>query len=401
MEFDDTYFRIVLNLMKILWVEEIDPRSADVDAAVGILLEETKSICELMADKDNGLEISQKLPVGYLEKKLANWTLAIPWPLVEYFPDDPLLDDLCKLAETIKIGNASNLCISGSACHTSRAPYIGDVDFCEYAFDDSQAIISSLVEKLTKIFPVCIPIEVKMYSDSKEGNLKIICPWPDREHDYGDDHRQFVRDAGSRQSKTDYIGHLPRYGAMPVTAMLLPSDRSKSKTGISSRSFSFQEAVIVDRAVDSVWPLVETHEILAYFKFLLGDVIHYISSRPIKAVKRASVLARFLHLPAMDLSLSEALSSDYAAEDAAGSRRSELNRMTAQILAEDRLDHDWRTEVEKVNPGHYMVYTDGSRPHVFGEGDARSLVENFIGDLRTRIGSLDLALERHLFASAV
>lgn len=203
------------------------------------------------------------------------------------------------------------------------------------------------------------------------------------------------------QTKLDLIGISSVFGYIPVTNMIFPCPDKipgyHTKSGVALSSFSFQEAVLVgnDHA-GSLWPLVDVHEYVYYIRFLVKDTLKYLDARPIKALKRASALARMLQIARFDREFYDLLGSDYANRDAIDSRVNEVRK-----LATMRGDGAAECFQQKTVYAALDKAIDDAKLNddemEFDRLRCRTAVEQLLALLRSYVTAVDARLEADLF----
>ena len=400
------YLLVLLRLMKLALAEKIDVRSPEVREALGVLSEQTRAVTQLAVSPDHGIYVSDRLPIGYLIKSWEAWTVAIPWPLVESCPSDDLLSEFCNFASEASVGSDSIICISGTSARAGAINQIGDIDLSEYVLDSSDTIPARYVGLLTMRRSATLDVEAKIFSNEPENRINIRCPWPDHEDKYETKHNSFLEKVQSFQTKIDFIGISRSFGYIPVTNMIFPcGDLSSLGAGINKSvmaysSFSFQEAVILkDDGSSKVWPLVDVNEYVYYVRFLIHDTLNYIEKRPVKALKRASALAKMLRIDEFDLEFDEILRSEFANHDAVMSRVDEVRRLAAMRAGENPSCFEIGVVLASLDKVAHDAGLSQSELS-FERFRCRQVVEQLLNRIRSYVREVDFRLETDLFGAS-
>jgi hypothetical protein len=390
------YLEVLLHVMQMTLLDNISPDDPELSQALAILRDETNDLCSLCQIIERGIHTSLDFPPGYLLKMFGPWRIAIPWPLVESFPDDVILADLCAFATSAKVGVDSSICLSGTSARIGHIPEIGDVDFAEYVFDPGPQFIAPYIQVLKGGTSNCLPVAAKLFPPTDGDKVSIECPWPDLDDHITPSHKIFLNGICSGKSKIDFIGFTDSYGYIPVTNMIFPTMASPYKTGIARGSFSFQEAVLLTSEVTTgrVWPLLDVVEMIDYFHFLLKDAAKYARERPLKAAKRASALVKFLYLHEHDESFVHMLKSNFARTDALESRIAEIERMVSRLTNSNGARDKILADLNRINNPNVRLEREELRTS--GTPDyCRRLVETAISDIMSRLHNFDPRLEQH------
>ncbi len=130
---------------------------------------------------------------------------------------------------------------------------------------------------------------------------------------------------------------------------------------------------------------------LEYIRFLAPDAEKYVLGNPIKAMKRASALSRFLYVEGYEQSFSDAFASDYAQMETRKVRRDEIKKMASQ--APVPLPQPWADRVGALEErGTPPVAQSPDR-----DGRSKNLVETFLRDLKFELGG---DLQSHIFGAS-
>ncbi|MDA5633703.1 hypothetical protein [Agrobacterium sp. ST15.16.024] len=400
------YLSVLLRLMKLTLADKIDLRSSEGIEALSVLTEQTKSVAQLAASEVNGMRVSDSLPVGYLVKPCGAWTVAVPWPLVESCPSEDLLSEFCNFASEARVGSDSIMCISGTSARAGGVGQIGDIDLSEYVFDDVEAISARYVGLLTMQRSFTLDVQAMIFSHVPAERVNILCPWPDDVNKYEAEHHLFLERVKSIQTKLDFIGNSSSYGYIPITNMIFPcgvagaTENYSMKTPMAYSSFSFQEAVLFEtESTWKAWPLIDVHEYVYYVKFLVKDTLSYLDKRPVKALKRASALARMLRIDEFDLEFEEILRSDFANNDAVASRIGEVRRLAAMRGNGSLSYFDSETVLAALDNAASDAGLTVS-DLTFDRFRCRQVVERLLSHIRSNVKTVDDRLEIDLFGTS-
>ncbi|MEE4012648.1 hypothetical protein V1T76_11330 [Roseibium sp. FZY0029] len=391
------YHEVLFEVMSRVLSEEMDAVSDESLEAIAILEDQTRQLCELAQISEREIYTSIDVPVGYLVKEIDVWRVVIPWPLVESFPDDETLLEFCNFAELTKIGIESSICLSGTSVRTSEVPEIGDVDIAEYVFDDRTMIPEAFKNKIFAEYDGLIPIELKQFSDRRPPYIDLIDVCNGERDQKLAEHESFFSELSGCRSKIDFIGFSEKYGPIPITNMILPSQTGLRKAGLALESFSFQEAVIFEKASlnGKVWPLLDMRELFAYFVFLIKECKRQLEAKPVKALKRASSLARFLYLYDYDDGFSDLLSSEYVKSEAVKSRCDEVSRMVSGFSEESAQSQKVKSALRRIKLKEDTIGLNQSPENVFRDR-CYELVEGLVNEVTSSLNRYDKRLGREI-----
>ncbi len=391
---ESIYLKLLSELMLMAFVENGSIEEISSSASFAAFKEQIEELTFLASVDERNITADTGLPLGYLAKTYAGWSLAIPWMLAEHFPTDETLSEFCGFARHVKVGQSSLLCLSGTSARAGGIAEIGDIDFAEYLFDDKAEVHVAYDQILRSCSPALFPTTAKAFMDTPGERMWVKCPFSANDNEAQDSFLQIV---GLRQTKVDFIGNSNQYGYIPITNMIFPSEPTAPKQGLSRSSFTFQEAVMADRPehLRNTWPLVDMIETFEYMRFLIQDAERYLKDRPVKAAKRAGALIKLLHLPQYDADLNVVLNSEYARSDAARSRITELRSMAANCDRSDGRYSGVLAVLDAINDndGSLEDYEDRS----FDEIKCRLLVQSILNDVRAVLENVDQRLASIIF----
>lgn len=383
------YFDLIVNMMILIWIEGKDFDSPEVVEALSLLEEETSSMCDILQNEQRGLFVSPDFPVGYLAMDLGQTRVAIPWPLVTEIPRQDVIAVLREVARNSSVGSESNICLSGSSCRIELVKEISDVDFCEYMFDSDEYLDRRLWQTLSSSSDTLHPVEAKLFGNPHD-NIKCGCPFPSESGDLTEKQSMFLGKAKSSVVKIDFIGDVDGVGCIPVTNVAIPV-KLLSDSASGQLSFFFQEIVFLGDGPRGPWPLLQIDQMLGYIRFLARDAESYLRSKPIKALKRASALSRFLFVEGYEKRFSDAFASEHARFETRKARREELKKLASQ--AAELLPQKWIDRIAALDEGG----ADDQVQTLAGNGKSTNLVETFLRDLK--LGMAD-DLRSHIFEAA-
>lgn len=282
------------------------------EAAVAELRASLRAIFSVLAElavanpKRRGWTTNPKKP-GFLVHALEHGGEAleihVPLTILDSFPSAEILSELAGLAKSIRSGQDTTICLSGSAAVYSALQMVGDIDFCEYVElpsntssagtpDRSFARTLAKAASLDEDGLACLKIA---FSSSSSEHRVISRPWstpPSKDTDL----LALARKA--RDGKCDFIARTRFQEIIEVTNVVLFIDPERPDHSSGERSFPFQEAPItsiggwIPRNLDE--PLV----LGRYINWLRGEAEKQIADGKLgKAAKRTYALANALFRP--------------------------------------------------------------------------------------------------------
>lgn len=273
-------------------------------------------------DPDERLTSDATYP-GYLTTNSGKWTALVPWALAFAFPSPVTLDGLVAVAERSMLPGEGNVVLSGSTNFAGRFAGLGDIDLAQYVFDDRQAFVAR-VQDLIRRDGSSNLVRVKYL-------IEYFAPWQSLIATLGN---VSMLAQETERIKFEFIDGETPFGVMPVSNVVLPSDRADHTGGAARKSFVFQEVVLALDG-DPPWSLAMADELLRYLRFLVREVQTYRDiGNPIKALKRALMLVRILGLDELGSRAEIVLASDMANASSHESCIAELEALWPHLSAE-------------------------------------------------------------------
>jgi hypothetical protein len=240
---------------------------------------------------------------GYLVRRLEQGgetlEIRVPWTILDGFPSDEVFAEFLGIAQRIRSGQDTAICLSGSAALHSIVQAVCDLDFCEYVEIPSAAPSPDHDRSFTRTFNkaltqedqdlLCLRIHLLATGLPPPGDDKVLRrPWSTSPDD-----PEILRMARqARAGKCDFIAQTSLLGTVEVTNVVLLIEPDKPDEGPGRWSSPYQEAPIgawVPRSLAE--PLV------------MGDYInrlhkeaekHLVNGRLGKAAKRLYALSTAL-----------------------------------------------------------------------------------------------------------
>lgn len=265
--------------------------------------------------------------VGYVKRELDDCFLFIPFHLGAFFPTDEILGEVLRAARALELDASNPICISGSATFLGASRSISDLDYCEYYVNvPKESVADRVVRKWLATIVDFLIARTECLSST------YVHPWPDANLLAS----QFLT-ALSREPKPsvriDGIYLSAAFGPLPASNLVLLVDRDHPEEGSATKSFVFQEAVLV-RNGGPPRALVNSVSLGAYLNFLRKQAEDYIDSDPLKSLKRALCffLLTDLHEPAEVIV--KVLQSDAAELLAVAKRQAEVDLLLNAVPPE-------------------------------------------------------------------
>lgn len=270
---------------------------------------------------------------GYVFINEGTGRYALPFFMVDVFPEGKLLEELNSICRSIRVAPDSTVCISGSGCALGMGAPVADIDFCEYL----KNIDPTISEKLIGITQTnsnslrCVRVTVSK-------NKKWERPWP---AEVLRPTKAFVEKLTkqlkpSLRRKIDFVSNTSGFGVLEVTNKLIAMDYAYRETGEAKESFSFQEAPVIEES----WTprnLSDPLEVGRYINWLMGAVTENLEKSrdnprySVKALRRAFPLSRILFAPEEMKSLRNVLTNGNGVRLAALHDRCELHKSISSL----------------------------------------------------------------------
>lgn len=228
---------------------------------------------------------------GYLAHRHEDAAMVAPFHLAADLPEGGALANLRSVAVILKVGNASAMCLSGSAVALGDPRYFGDLDFCEYIPEnEAQASIATLADIAHNGRDGATCTEIKIRS------RRITRPWKDRCR--ADALMALLGPSPAGASgKADHVLRTPATGPVEATNVMVWIHPDRSDADAAKVSFPYQETDIGTAAAPWIpRQLDRPSNIARYVRFLRSDIGKYRREKPVKALKRALSLTSFLML---------------------------------------------------------------------------------------------------------
>ena len=265
--------------------------------------------------------------VGYVKRELDDCLLFIPFHLSAFFPTDEILDEVLRAAQALELDTSNPICISGSATFLGASRSISDLDYCEYYMNNSkESVPDRVVQKWSAAMGDFLIARAKCLSST------YVHPWPDSKLFSN----QFFRELPHEPKpsvKIDGIYLSKVFGLLPVSNLVLLVDRSRPEEGSATKSFVFQEAVLV-KTGGPPRALVNSVSLGGYLNFLRKQAEEYLEGDPLKSLKRALCffLLTSLHEPAE--AIVKVLRSDAAELLAIAKRQADVDLLLGAVPPE-------------------------------------------------------------------
>lgn len=177
----------------------------------------------------------------------------VPLTIVDGFPPPEVLEEIIGIAQAIRSGRDTAICLSGSAAVYSALQLVSDVDFCEYVdlplgVDRVEGTDRSFARTLATAAAVqgdrllCFGVEFFPDSRSSPARVGVRRPWSPPP---AQDGRLIGLARKVRAGKCDFIAQSRFQGTVEVTNMVLFVDAEQPGEVSGDRSFPFQEAPII------------------------------------------------------------------------------------------------------------------------------------------------------------
>lgn len=254
-----------------------------------------KMVCQFSAETIP-TEVDWEHP-GYVVMSTSADRIHIPFFLMSAFPRGDLLNSICNLGQSVKIGQDSIVCISGSSCYLDWKIPGADVDFCEYVSLGDSATAAGLLSAIRHDGS-----DVVCYKVTIDRKNTWSRPWPKVVRTADSKFVKRVQDAisSSTSRHVKFITDVPPLGVLETTNRLLRLDAARSETGEANASFTAQEAPILGEGAWIPRSLTDPLEIGRYLLWLsdvIKELIAESTSKPraaIKATRRAIAATRLL-----------------------------------------------------------------------------------------------------------
>lgn len=265
--------------------------------------------------------------VGYVKRHLDDFQMFIPFHLVECFPKDEILDELVRAAFVLRLDEMNPICISGSATFLGATRSISDLDYCEYYLSPAQSVTDRIFQKLSKKTNEFLLIKIKCLSST------YMHPWPSSRMEISEKFSEEFSDEEAPSIKIDGIYVPSVLGPMPASNLVLLLDSKDVEIGSATKSFVFQEAVLVPTGKPPR-TLVNSAGLGGYLNFLKEKAEYYLDSDPLKSLKRS--LCFFLLIVHREYAeiIIEVLQSDAVELLAVAQRQNKIDSLLESVPAD-------------------------------------------------------------------
>lgn len=226
---------------------------------------------------------------GYLISEKKGVEIRVPWNLMPDFGSDES-DAMIGLAQRLKSGQDTVICLSGSGAIRQAFSHIGDLDFCEYVRGTGFTRVVKKAAVLEDEDLICWGIKSLKTFPPVPSQSVLTRPW--RPNPVKDE--TFLEVAAKTYvGKCDYLADTSFEGVIEVTNVVLVLGHPDAGDRAVQHSFPAQEAPLVGSGGWLPRSLTRPEAIGNYVRFLLEQARFYLEEGPVaKAVKRAFSLAR-------------------------------------------------------------------------------------------------------------
>jgi len=273
-----------------------DPKVAESIDGRGDLNSALEAVFSLMAAflcgaGDGGWSIVSNHP-GYVGRDVGSGEVVVPFHLVVGMPDNESLRVLRGIADEMRAGSGSAICLSGSVVTLGDPRTAGDVDFCEYIPESEFGASIGRLRSRWKADRrnICrrgVALAGERFGArvgaSVHGRLRsaaLKARW------------------SNAFAKVDYLVDRRATGPIEATNVLVWLPRDDPDRRAASRSHPYQEFLIgFDRGRGFIpRRLALPSNVARYVRFLRGQIDRYRRTDTLKALKRSLSLASFLML---------------------------------------------------------------------------------------------------------
>jgi hypothetical protein len=244
---------------------------------------------------------------GYLVGDVNGAKVFVPWHLVEIFPPHSVLSEMHTLSQRVKLGSEGAICLSGSSVFRGALQAVGDIDFCEYIFNQPSqvpSLIDSLIMRLDDVWLARIYVPTNR-QENYRAPWKGGCPT-----NLAAAFRRARSSARAPVLMFEYVSVDSLLGVLPVTNRVLPVNRTDPAADHGQTTFVFQEAVFCEGDPPPRL-LVSPIELADYIVWLRRELRKRASNdllNSVKRLKRALSLARIICLDELSTRALSALS---------------------------------------------------------------------------------------------
>lgn len=310
-------------------------------------------------DPDKALESCPEF-VGYLRRALDDDQIYVPWPLSPLSPDRVSMSALIEVGRQIVMKPVESFCISGSSAMMGAGFTVADLDFSQYVEIAPSNLATDLRRFLVPDGPI---VAVKVtYGNSSDEAVSERYPWPANMADVmGAMSHDDVNAA--KRLMVDFVARTPQFGSLPVSNVVLCCSFGDRSVGAASKSWVFQEALVVSNSAPlnaPIWHLADPLQLAAFLKFLIEQMNYYVGERPLKAAKRALMFARVVRLHDLGDRLLDVLKQPESTSYVVATRDQEV-RGLLQALNEDARKRLVRDLEHPTSPEEHA--TENVLPH--------------------------------------
>jgi hypothetical protein len=268
------------------------------------------------ADPDGALEPATG-HTGYLTRSIGSHSIFVPFNLAYMSPSHADLRATLAIGDAIRVCSDGAFCLSGSTTFAGRLGMGGDLDFCEYRFDNDDELRQGVCNLLDAEAAPLVWIKL--------ANGTLNRPWPDV---------AALMTPPLERIKLDFVSN-SALGVLPTTSLVLATQDGEDVA--AGLSYAYQEAVIL--GPKPVRLLVRPDRIGAYIVFLKRHIRELLDGRdkhagagaPIKALKRCLSLLLMVEWPDEVDRLVQKLNDGVLKDVALDARQDELERMAAGL----------------------------------------------------------------------
>jgi hypothetical protein len=329
---------------------------------------------------------------GYLTTTCGVWQVFVPWPLVNFFPDNAVVEGLIAVGIGLAVPPPSTICISGSSAALGGEIAIGDLDFCQYVPLPPASIFEMAATfRAPAINRVMLTASFGTGKNAVTARRPCWQDWPLLES---------AMNAATSVAEADrfmleFLENCKSFGLLPVSIVVLASDPTSRLHSAAKHSFVYQEAIAVvtgETAPSPAWTLVDPSQLAGYIEFLLKQMSTYAGLKPIKAVKRALSLVCTIRLHKFVDEVMDILESADAVAYVTSKRECEVNGLLRSLSAPEVARMEIPDRTIAVCTGQW----EEKQNHVGLEQRARGLISRIaqeVDDITVKLGLISNGTE--------
>lgn len=208
---------------------------------------------------------------GYLRTEVGARSYFVPFGLAGVFPNAQQLASLDSIVHPLRLSARSAICLSGSSTFTGQILGVSDIDFCEYFLEGAPALrdcLSGKTSSKTTQSDRAQLVRVKRSDDALCSPFVQAAAWLGKLFD--------GHDVALEPVKLDFVAKVEPFGVIAATNLVLPLNNEDGSSGMWSRSFQYQEAVILEGPnALPVRPLINPQDLGRYLNWLRAQAEHY------------------------------------------------------------------------------------------------------------------------------